>query len=244
MTIQFKTNEGDFCEIVKKLCPKKVLIKFIGYEYLEVEVYYANLLRGKVKNPLRRSVYGAGYLGVGKYMSSVNGIESLAYQYWKRVLERNFCSKKQLVNPSYIDCSVSEEFTCYQDFAKWFEEQPFFERGWEIDKDLLLKGNKIYSPENCCLIPREINGSLNNKRKSNSHLPIGVSNNGSGKYTSKRNFGGLQKHLGTFKTIEEAFFAYKTEKESYIKELAYKWKDQIDPRAYNALMSWEVNIDD
>ena len=114
----------------------------------------------------------------------------------------------------------------------------------EIDKDLLLKGNKIYSPENCCLIPREINGSLNNKRKSNSHLPIGVSNNGSGKYTSKRNFGGLQKHLGTFKTIEEAFFAYKTEKESYIKELAYKWKNQIDPRAYNALMSWEVNIDD
>ena len=55
---------------------------------------------------------------------------------------------------------------------------------------------------------------------------------------------GKPEHLGFFKTELEAFNAYKKAKESFIKEQANKWKSQIDERAYNALMNYEVNIDD
>ena len=52
------------------------------------------------------------------------------------------------------------------------------------------------------------------------------------------------KYLGLFNTELEAFYAYKQAKETYIKEVANKWKDQIDPRVYNALMKYEVEITD
>ena len=58
------------------------------------------------------------------------------------------------------------------------------------------------------------------------------------------NIKGKPEHLGCFKTEIEAFNAYKQAKEAFVKELANKWKSQIDPRAYNALMNYEVNIDD
>ena len=55
---------------------------------------------------------------------------------------------------------------------------------------------------------------------------------------------GKREYLGFFKTEIEAFNAYKQAKEKYLKELAEKWKSQIDERAYNALMNYEVHIDD
>ena len=55
---------------------------------------------------------------------------------------------------------------------------------------------------------------------------------------------GKQEYLGCFKTELEAFNAYKTAKESFVKEQAEKWKDKIDERAYKALMDYEVSIDD
>ena len=57
---------------------------------------------------------------------------------------------------------------------------------------------------------------------------------------NKRN----SEHLGLFNTELEAFKAYKTAKESFIKEQAEKWKSQIDPRAYEALMNYQVEIND
>ena len=55
---------------------------------------------------------------------------------------------------------------------------------------------------------------------------------------------GKQEYLGLFNTELEAFNAYKQAKESFVKEQAEKWKDKIDPRAYEALMNYEVNIND
>ena len=55
---------------------------------------------------------------------------------------------------------------------------------------------------------------------------------------------GIKTYLGTFNTLEEAFYVYKREKEKYIKEVADKWKDHIDIRVYEALMNYEISIDD
>ena len=55
---------------------------------------------------------------------------------------------------------------------------------------------------------------------------------------------GKSEHLGYFKTEIEAFNTYKQAKEAFVKEQANKFKSQIDPRAYNALMNYQVEITD
>lgn len=66
----------------------------------------------------------------------------------------------------------------------------------------------------------------------------------SGNYGAVVSKFGKTERIGTFCTIEEAFLAYKREKEKYLKQQAEKWKSQIDPRAYEALMNYQVEITD
>ena len=110
-----------------------------------------------------------------------------------------------------------------------------------MDKDILVKGNKIYSEDTCCFVPREINSLFVKRKKSRGNFALGVDYKKSVKKFRARCG---NKHLGLFNTELEAFYAYKQAKETYIKEVANKWKDQIDPRVYNALMKYEVEITD
>ena len=55
---------------------------------------------------------------------------------------------------------------------------------------------------------------------------------------------GKSEYLGSFNTEIEAFNAYKVAKEAFVKEVAEKWKSQIDKRAYDSLMNYTVEITD
>ena len=55
---------------------------------------------------------------------------------------------------------------------------------------------------------------------------------------------GKQRVLGYYDSSEEAFYAYKAAKEAYIKEVFNEWKYQIEPRVYEALMKYQVEITD
>ena len=67
--------------------------------------------------------------------------------------------------PEYIDCEVSDEFCNFQNFAKWYDRKIYTSSyALELDKDLLVRDNKIYSPSTCCFIPKEINNNLNYTR--------------------------------------------------------------------------------
>ncbi len=113
-----------------------------------------------------------------------------------------------------------------------------------VDKDILVKGNKMYSEETCCFIPDEIN-CLIGMKKNRGKYPAGVTwNKGAKAFRSKVRVYGKDKHLGYYKTSEEAFYAYKKAKEQYVKEVANNWKGQIDNKVYEALMNWEININD
>ena len=146
-----------------------------------------------------------------------------------------------------MGCEVSDNFKSYEYFYEWCNEQVGFGvDGFEIDKDLLTKGNKVYSENVCIFIPAEINLVLVKCTASRGKHLIGVHWNKKDKVfvaQVSRNKGN-PKYLGAFKTEIEAFNAYKQTKESYIKELANKWKNKIDIRAYNALMNYTVDIDD
>ena len=100
-----------------------------------------------------------------------------------------------------------------------------------------------YIEDNCLFLPQSLNKLLTKRQLHRGGLPIGVTKSGKN-FQAQCSYNGKVKALGTFTTPELAFNAYKTFKEAYIKELAEKYKDTIAPRAYQALLNYEVSIDD
>ena len=206
---------------------------------------YNQIKVGYVKNPFFASTYGQGYIGVGNNITHIKGKKVRAYAKWIGMLERCYSEKYHVKNPIYKECDVSNEWKCFQNFAEWFNlnYNPEFMSDWELDKDILFKGNKIYSPETCCFVPKEINMLLSFNKSKERELPLGVSKHGN-LYRVYCRVNNKNKYVGSFDTPEEAFQAYKTAKEAYIKEVADKWRDEIDPRVYQAMYKYEVEITD
>lgn len=160
---------------------------------------------------------------------------------WKAMLNRCYDGEYHKTRPRYILCSVCNEWHNLSVFKEWFDEH--YIEGWHLDKDILIKGNKIYSPETCCFVPQDINTLFIKRNASRGNLPIGVTNNGS-KYISQLSKYGTMVRGKTVNTIQEAFLEYKNMKENYIKEIADKYKDQLEPRVYQALYNYQVEITD
>lgn len=96
------------------------------------------------------------------------------YQTWKGVIERCYSSKQYKRGPSYLGCKVCKEWLTFSNFKKWMEQQDW--EGKHLDKDLLGDG-KLYSPDTCCFLPRNINMFIRDSRKKEARLPLGVTFN-------------------------------------------------------------------
>ena len=237
-------SSGDF-KILKYNNKTNVEIRFSKTGY-EMVAQLGNIRNGKVKDPYSPSVRGVGILGT-KYPSKINGVKTKEYVLWSNMLERCYNDVYKKQRPTYGSCEVSENFKSYEYFYEWCNNQVGFSvDGFELDKDLLTKGNKVYNETTCVFLPREINLLLVKSTASRGEHPIGVRWHKRDKtfVARVRKNKGKQEHLGLFNTEIEAYNAYKTAKESFIKEQAEKWKDKIDPRAYNALMNYQVEITD
>ena len=208
---------------------------------------YSSFLKGQIKNPFSPSVHGVGFMGIGDYKSQdENGKETKCHATWKSIHQRCYSSKLHEKYPTYKGCTVCKEWNNYQEFAKWDNEN-YYEVGNErmnLDKDILKKGNKVYSPETCIYVPQSINSLFTKCDKVRGELPIGVTKNRNKFQATLRKGTGKQICLGIYQTAEEAFFAYKKAKEAYIKEVAEEYKDKIPQKLYEALMNYEVEIDD
>ena len=79
-----------------------------------------------------------------------------AYTKWQGMLNRAYGASS---SKWYDNVTVSESFKHYPIFKQWYLTQ-YLEEGWELDKDLLLKGNKVYCASRCCFLPKEINSAL------------------------------------------------------------------------------------
>ena len=237
-------NSGDF-KIVKYNDNRNVEIQFLNTGY-ETSVELVQVKRGNVKDRYLPSVCGVGILGA-KYPITINSILTKEYTLWCSMLKRCYSNAYKKRQPTYEGCEVSENFKSYEYFYEWCNKQVGFNnKDWQLDKDLLTKGNKVYSENTCIFIPAEINLLLVKREALRGTHPIGVRWHKRDKaFVAKVNKNkGKQEFLGYFNTELEAFNAYKVAKESFIKEQAEKYKSQIDPRAYEALMNYEVNIDD
>lgn len=180
----------------------------------------------------------------GKYPAKVNGKTLKEYAVWNSLLNRCYSPKYQRMWLTYVGCSASENFKNYSYFHEWCQSQiGFGQEGFQLDKDLLFKGNKLYSEETCLFLPSELNSLLLSRKAGRGKLPLGVSAV-KGKFLACCSKGGIYQRIALFDTPEEAHNAYKQAKEAFIKTQAEKWKALIDPRAYAALMAYEVSITD
>lgn len=181
--------------------------------------------------------------GVG--ISDVEGSYNTdAYNYWSRMIKRCYYNDKKRISNSYSDCYVCNEWLRFSNFKKWFDNE--YISGFELDKDILIKNNKVYSPATCCFLPRGLNALLTKRQSCRGCLPIGVSFSKSNDrpYRAYLMDGGKQIWLGHYTTKEDAFAAYKHAKEDRIKRLALRYKNAIRTDVYIALCNYKVDIND
>ena len=238
-------NFGEF-KVLKCNDSKNVEIQFLNTGYYKV-AEMKEVRSGGIKDPYLPSIYGKGFVGTKYCTITENGKNKLEYETWSGVLKRCYSDARKKKRPTYKDCICSDNFNSYEYFYEWCNKQVGFgNEGWHLDKDLLVKGNKVYSEDSCVFLPVEINSALTKTDKLRGKYPIGVHwCNTKKMFIAQINRNkGQQDYLGQFDNHNDAFLVYKKAKESYLKELANKWKDKIDPRAYEALMNYQVEITD
>lgn len=198
-----------------------VCLDSFGYEgYCTAE----HIRKGVFANPYDKTVCGIGFIGVGDYGTSANGVPTTAYLRWQSMLVRCYGSE---VKTPYIGVTVAEDWQCYQNFAKWWEVNDPGESGWHLDKDILSIGNegKLYSAETCAIIPKELNSRLV-------------------KFDSLSGAAGVRCYKGRFyargdktplPTFTEAKLRYLNDKEIKLNEILDKYKELLDPRVSEAI---------
>lgn len=244
----FSTNNYGELIVLEYVTSYNVVVEFLNTGYRTI-TSSQNILKGNVRDRSLPTVCGVGV--IGKDLTSRGGKSSKEYTLWHCMLQRSYYVKYHEKCKSYTECYISNNFKLFNYFKEWCNNQIGFNslddngNPFELDKDLLIKGNKVYSEDNCVFIPKEVNSLLITAKAKRGKLPIGVYfNKDKGKYQTSLKVDGKLKYLGRFDTEYEAFLAYKQAKESHVKNIANKWKDQIDPRAYNALMNYQVEITD
>ena len=231
-------------EIIEYENCHNITVRFLNTGYVKI-FKSSHLDCGLIKDNSVPSVMGVGIVG-DKYKASLNGKLLQEYDVWTSMLTRCYGENWKSRNPTYKDCVASENFKRYEYFYEWCQKQVGFScKGFELDKDLLVKGNKTYCEDLCVFLPKQINNALVGRGSKCKDRPIGVRFiPNKNMFVAQLSMYGKKKTLGYYATEALAFLAYKVAKETYIKELAEKWKDQIDNKAHKALINYEVGIDD
>lgn len=238
----FEIKSGGVCKVIEYASTKDITIQFQDQYKHQRKTQKSHLVTGSVKNPYAKTVHGVGFLGHGKHKPYRNKEKDEAYDLWSRMMNRCYSEKQLERQQTYKDCFVCEQWHNFQNFADWYYTSRFVGMGYELDKDIVNKGNKEYSPENCRLVPKRINTLLNNCKASRGDYPIGVSySKNEKKFHAQVRVKNDRKSLGYFKNEHDAFEAYKRAKEAYVKEVAVEYKGIIDADVYEGLMEWEVS---
>lgn len=228
-------------------------VYFPQYDWTFKNADYSNFKKGKIKCPYEKRYYGIAYLGEGDYSVSKNRKSTRVYQTWHDMLKRCYCEKEHKKHLTYKDCNTSEKWLNFQNFGEWDEKSFYTVEGQQmcLDKDILVKGNKIYSPETCIYVPQDINKLFIKSDKKRGESVIGTSYHKRDKvYQANCNLinpetgKSKNEYLGYYNTEVEAFKVYKYYKERNIKEVADYYKGKIPDKLYNAMYNYEVEIDD
>lgn len=205
--------------------------------YKKVKHIDGNIENNKAENLIwvQNVIYGIGIIDI----ENIDYNHDASYIAWKGMIWRCYskkCSKRQW----YKDCYVCKEWLIYSNFKKWFDEQSEYQDGYCLDKDILVKGNKVYSPDTCCFVPQIINVSILLISGNKYNLPNGVSFD----KTRNRYIGhGTHCKRKYFNNPDEAYAYFKEKKEKYIKAIATKYYNEhkISKRVYESLLNFSID---
>lgn len=223
-------------KIIRYRISGDITIEFQDKYKIQVNTTYNNFNRGCINNPYDRTIYGIGYVGVGRHPTHLDKKNTDAYGTWKNMIQRCYYEKTRNDHPAYADCTVCEEWLNFQKFADWYEEN-YYHIGtgrMHIDKDIIVKGNKEYAPDKCIFVPQRINMVfMRQNRKVDSDLPQGI----------RRCVGGYMvsynaKYLGVHRELDKAIEVYSIKKREHIRQLAEEYKHLIPQKVYKALLEW------
>ena len=227
-------------------------VLFDDYNCIKEHMTYHFFKKGQIKNPMFPSVCGVGYIGIGNYIPKENGKKTEQYECWEAMFRRCYIDKQ----PWYNGCSVGGNFVNLQYFGEWYDKNKWNDNiRMTVDKDILVKHNTVYCEDRCLLVDKTINNIFIKRKKDTSELPRGVvrkrekySVNVHDTYSHLINPNGkVVRHVGTFNNVDDAFNAYKREKESIIKNVANYYKERFPKfpnNLYDAMMNYEVLKDD
>lgn len=245
-------NFGSKMIITEYKSSKDINVYFPEYKYTAYNVQYGQFKDGRLSCPFEKRTYSVGYIGVGPHKTKENGKKTKEYEIWNHMLQRCYDEKHYIKQPTYIGCTVCDEWLCFQNFAEWYKNNYYEIPGQRmaIDKDILIKGNKVYSPDTCVIVPQCINSLFLKHEATRGEYPIGIYKNSKNRlvvqcniYENKKI---KRKYLGSFgqDQLSEAFYLYKTTKEANIKIIADEYKDKIPQELYDAMYNYIVESDD
>lgn len=236
-----KNNKGTDMKIIAYRKGSDIDVQFLDeYGYIKEHTNYSLFKLGQIKNPYDKTIYNIGCIGVGNYQIWDNDIKrnSPVYDIWSAMIERCYINKKKY--PAYYGIvTICDEWLVFQNFAKWYDENKYDCEGrLHLDKDILNPGNKIYSPENCILLPQRINELFSVCTRGKSDLPQGIKKCVTGYSANYRG-----KSLGVYKTLRKACEVYIDKKEETIRAVANEYKEIIPEIAYKALINYKMDVD-
>lgn len=206
---RFVNNKGREFTITKYISATNVAVLFdSGFE---TTTQASHIRTSKVKDKLAPCVKGVGAIGDGKYrkVSHKN-----AYTKWTDMLCRCYSEQSLARSPAYIGVTVCDEWLNFQNFAQWYTDNVI--EGYEIDKDFMRNGNKVYSPSTCCFIPVVLNNLL---RLPRSNGMAGVKKLNSGMFCAVASLSGKRLSLGTYDTEQQAHAAWKHKKVDHLYDI-------------------------
>lgn len=237
----FESNSFGRFVVLKYESNKNITVQFLDTGFL-TRTTLSQIQRGAITDKLSPTLCGVGILG-GRFDIKENGIPNREYKIWYSMMNRCYDKTYQRRFPTYRECEVSDYFKCYDNFHVWCNEQKGFkEEFWQLDKDLLITGNKMYGETTCAFLPSVINLAIVKPAKVK-ELPVGVTlSSDKKKFVARISRYGNNEILGRFLDLESAKEVYKHAKVSYITELANKYRGLIDDRAYEALINYKVYL--
>lgn len=245
-------TQGYLMRIIDYKNSKDMTIEFIcDYPCILEHIPFKHFYDGNIKNPSAPSVFEKGICDI--YNANMD-----IYKTWNHMLERCFSDSFKQRNPIYKDVICCKEWLSLSNFNQWVLSQENYKNygknhiRWALDKDILCKGNKLYSPETCCLVPINVNSLFTKANSLRGKYPIGVSKDE--RYKNPYAFRAMVRNpfinkdeiIGYYDDPLKAFNAYKKRKEEIIKQVAeeeYKLGN-IAKQCYDAMLKYEVEITD
>lgn len=248
----FLSSEGYEMIVISYNSYSDVLVEFQDKWNAIVHTTWGHCKDGAVKNPYHPNIYG-GIVG-DKYPTYENGEIAKEFRAWFNILTRCYdktCNEK---HPTYKECIICDEWKYYWNFYEWVHKQSNYNQWkygqfWAVDKDIIKKHNKLYSPDTCCLVSKDVNNLFLKSNSIRGKFPIGVTwRKDECMFEAQCNNPFLNKYvtIGIYNTVIDAFNAYKEYKENIIKKMAQQEysKENITYDCYMAMINYKVEIDD